>query len=231
MVVIATSKCARTELNADTDTIANRSSGDLQITASYVAYNLHLVSNLSGGNPISVIGHSQGGPDTQWALRFFPSTRQAVKTFIGLSPDLGPGTTYFRSTCDVAGALGACTAASWQQATNSNYFAALNYNNEAFVDTTLIWTSSDEIVTPPEPNAELAGATTIQVQAVCPNQTPDHFAQLINPTAYAIALDALANGHADASRIPQSACVGDEAPGMDVTIPGKSPSDNLHDVY
>lgn len=199
--------------------IANRSSGDVQLSSAYVAYNMHLVSSLSGGKPISVIGHSQGGPNIQWALRFFPSTRNVVKTYVGLSPDLGPGTTYFRTECDAAGQLGACTAATWQQATNSNFYAALNYKNKAFVESTLIWTSADQIVTPPEPNAQLPGATTIQVQTVCPNQMPDHFAQLINPTTYAIALDALANGYAVASRIPQSACVGNEAPGMDITIP------------
>lgn len=201
-------------------TLPNRSSGDLQLTAGYVAYNLHLVSWLAGGNPISVIGHSQGGPDIQWALRFFPSTRTVTKIFVGLSPDLGPGTTYFREMCDLAGALGACDAASWQQASNSNYYTALNHKNEAFVNSTFIWTSADEIVTPPQPNAVLSGATSIEVQAVCPQQMPSHFEQLINPTTYAIALDALEHdGHASASRIPPSACVGDVTPGMNITIP------------
>lgn len=200
--------------------IANRSSGDVQLNSAYVAYNIHLVSSLSGNKPISIIGHSQGGPNIQWALRFFPSTRPITRTFIGLSPDIGPGTTYFRTMCETI--VGSCDAASWQQASNSNFLAALDYKNEAFAASTFIWTSADQIVTPPEPNAELPGAQTIQVQTVCPNQMPDHFSQLINPTTYAIALDALENRQADISRIPQSACVGDVAPGMDITIPGKS---------
>lgn len=42
--------------------LANRSMGDMQVNAEYVAYNLHYLSYLSGGLPTAVVAHSQGNP-------------------------------------------------------------------------------------------------------------------------------------------------------------------------
>lgn len=49
-------------------TLPGRAMGDMQVSSEYVAYGLHMISYLAGGAQTAVISHSQGGPDTQWAL-------------------------------------------------------------------------------------------------------------------------------------------------------------------
>ena len=63
-----------------------------------------------------------------------------VKTFVGLSPDLGPGIVTFSVICDVVGDVPWCDPAVWQQRAGSNYYDTLEYENKAFVPTTLVWT-------------------------------------------------------------------------------------------
>ena len=55
---------------------------DMQVASEYIAYNLHQISALSGGLQTAVIAHSQGNPDTQWALQFWPSTQSVTRAFV-----------------------------------------------------------------------------------------------------------------------------------------------------
>jgi triacylglycerol lipase len=120
---------------------AGRSAGNLQVSFAYVAYNMHYLSYLASGTPVAAIGHSQGYPNIQWALRFCPSNRNVVNSYVGLAPDLGPGISTFRLICDVVEDVPWCDPAVWQQSTSSNYYAALNYKgHQAFVPSTTIWT-------------------------------------------------------------------------------------------
>ncbi|KAK6389568.1 hypothetical protein LTR95_019702, partial [Oleoguttula sp. CCFEE 5521] len=68
-------------------TLPNRAMGDMQVSSEYIAYNLKYLSLLANGAQVAVLSHSQGGPDTQWTLRFWPSARAVTRAFVPLSPD------------------------------------------------------------------------------------------------------------------------------------------------
>jgi len=166
--------------------------GDMQISSEYIAYGLHYISYLSDGLSTAVISHSQGGPDVQWALQFWPSTRSVTRAFIALSPDfrgIDLGTSNLSTICvdDL------CQASIWQQSAGSHYYDALHDANfEAQVPTTVIWTETDEVVTPAQQNAQLPSAKAIlAVQDLCPLRITDHVLMVVDAAAFALALDAL----------------------------------------
>lgn len=116
--------------------------GDMQVNAEYVAYNLHYISQLSGGQQTAVVSHSQGGPNTQWALQFWPSTRNVTRAFVALSPDFAGidllgSSSLLSDICE----SGLCQASLWQQSAGSHYYDALHANDfTEHVPTTAIWT-------------------------------------------------------------------------------------------
>lgn len=68
-------------------TSPSRSLEDAQTTAEYIAYNIRQLAQQSSTGKVFVIGHSQGNINIQWALAFFPSTRDLVSGFISLAAD------------------------------------------------------------------------------------------------------------------------------------------------
>lgn len=120
---------------------AGNAMGDMQISSEYVAYSLHHISYLSGGLQTAIVSHSQGGPDTQWALAFWPSTRNVTSAFVALSPDFS-GIELFNSP--LSGACKGddlCQASLWQQSIGSNYYKALQgHDFRAIVPTSVVWT-------------------------------------------------------------------------------------------
>jgi hypothetical protein len=59
---------------------------DAQVNAENVAYDINYISTLCADNLLAVISWSQGGLNTQWALKYWPSTRAVVKDFIAINP-------------------------------------------------------------------------------------------------------------------------------------------------
>ena len=203
-------------------TIAGRAMGDMQVSAEYVAYSLHLISQLSGGAQTAVITHSQGGPDTQWALRFWPSTKTVTRAFIALSPDFA-GIDLFDSKLSNICVDDLCQASIWQQSAGSNYYNALQEDGFGEqVPTTSIWTAFDGVITPPEDNAELPGAVVFSVQDLCPARLTSHPFMTIDAVGFAFALDALNNGgRASLSRVRSNSwtsCVMVAAPNMSLSL-------------
>ncbi|KAK6435521.1 hypothetical protein LTR95_008293 [Oleoguttula sp. CCFEE 5521] len=205
-------------------TLPNRAMGDMQISSEYIAYNLKYLSLLSNGAQVAVISHSQGGPDTQWALRFWPSARAVTRAFVPLSPDF-TGVALLDS----------------RLAPGSNYYRALQAKDfRALVPTTAIYTlvsspslsntlaietnptQTDEVVVPSAPNAALPGAKVLAIQQLCPLRITDHVFMTIDAAAFAFALDALNHGGtASLTRtLPQAltACFRVEAKGMQVSV-------------
>jgi hypothetical protein len=94
-----------------------------------------------------------------------------------------------------------------QQEYNSNFIATIRSNggDSAYVTTTTVFSSTDEIVQPQSPvagasafllDARGVGVTNNQVQAVCGGLGPagtfyTHEGVLYNPLAYALTVDAL----------------------------------------
>ena len=205
-------------------TLPNRSMGDMQVSSAYIAYNLHAMSAMAGNSPVAVMGHSQGNPDIQWALHFFPSTQDVTSMFVGLSPDFyGANYDILSGVCSLGKKI--CAPSLWQQASGSDYYAALNAKgNVEQVPTTLIWSQTDEVVIPAERNAQLGGSVTVPVQDLCPLRITDHLSMLIDSAGFTIATDALNNGgKADLGRIRANgglaSCLQFDAPDMDPTVP------------
>lgn len=187
---------------------------------------MHYLSQLSGGMQIAVVSHSQGGPNTQWALQFWPSTRNVTRAFVAISPDFaGIDLLGSSSLLNDICADGLCQASLWQQSAGSKYYQALhNQDFKALVPTTSIWTQVtfarlpsiknasltltsqfDGVVVPPQNNAQLPGATVVSVQSLCPLRPDTHVTMTISAASYALALDALNNkGVASLSRVRKS---------------------------
>ncbi|KAF2719272.1 alpha/beta-hydrolase [Polychaeton citri CBS 116435] len=205
--------------------IPGRAMGDMQVSAEYVAYNLHYISSLSSGLPTAVIAHSQGNPDVQWALQFWPSTQSVTRAFIALSPDFSGidlGGSLLNEFCDDTD----CQPSIWQQSIGSNFYAALHGagNFRAVVPTTSVYTDLDLVVNPPATNAQLPGATVLSVQQLCPLRPTTHFTMPIDAAGFAFALDALQHDGtaslARAQQLPQgiTTCLLVSAPDMDFDL-------------
>ena len=120
-------------------TLPSRAMDDMQKSSEYVAYNLHYLSALSGGLKPAIISHSQGGPVSQWALQFWPSTRSIARAFVPLAPDFAGidlAISDLSAICDLIN----CQPSLWQQSEGSNYYKALHAGDfRALVPTTSIW--------------------------------------------------------------------------------------------
>jgi triacylglycerol lipase len=210
--------------------------GDMQISTQYVAYNLHQISSLAGGMKTWIITHSQGGPLTQWALRFWPSTNTIVNGLISLSPDFA-GIELFDSKLSKICVGKLCQASLWQQSAGSNLLAALHADNfGAIVPTTAIWSKVDGVVNPPQENAQLPGAAVMSVQDLCPGRFTTHPQMTVDAAGYALAMDALKHGgKASVSRTRSDifstigTCLRITAPKMNVDV-ANSVADALDDL-
>lgn len=196
--------------------------GDMQISAEYIAYNLHNLYSISGGLQPALLSHSQGGPDSQWALRFWPSTRNITRAFVALSPDFA-GIELLDSDLSKICVGDLCQASLWQQSAGSNYYNAMHADTfQAQVPTTAVWTEYDSVVTPPGNNAQLPGATVYSVQQLCPGRLTNHITMTIDSAGWAFAIDALNNGGtASISRVRSkllSTCLSVTGPHMSPTV-------------
>lgn len=218
-------------------TYPDRGLGDLQISAEYVVNALRSV-HARTGRKVAMIGHSQGATMPRWALKFWPSAREAVSDFVLLA---GPnhGTTVaigFDAVAAVFDALGLGALpvglfpeSLYQFARDANFITALNTGDETpgDIDYTAIYTQFDELVQPvaPEPTAALdfgqgnRHVANILLQDICPGYLVEHGTiGTTDPVAFALALDAIDHdGPADVTRAGGSAALCRLLP-VDVTV-------------
>ena len=191
-------------LNIPTNTLQ-----DAQVSAEYVAYAINYISQYTGGRNVSVIAFSQGTINTQWALKYFPSTQKVVSDYIGISPDYR-GTVLAQVLCP-GFPRRPCPPSILQQFDNSTFVRILRQNggDAEIVPTTTVYSATDQIVQPQSgPNASgfLLNASNNLIQELCPSQPAGliytHEGLLYNALGYALAVDAITNeGHANASRM------------------------------
>lgn len=195
--------------------IPRASLNDAQTNAEYVvAYAINYISAISSDSNVAAISWSQGGLDVQWVLKYWPSTRDVVEDFIAISPDFH-GTDLRLLVCPLLDPL-ACTPSIWQQGPETEFIHTLRADggDSAYVPTTTVYSSFDEIVQPmsgPNASAILSdirdiGVTNNHIQTICPNQPAGgiylHEGVLYNALAWALAVDALTHdGPGDPSRI------------------------------
>ncbi|KAJ5677346.1 uncharacterized protein N7477_002979 [Penicillium maclennaniae] len=203
---------------------------DAQVNAEYVAYAINYISSLCS-KPTALISWSQGGLNTQWALKYWPSTRPALQDFIAMSPDFH-GTVVEAAICPALTYV-ACTPSILQQAWTSQLIQTLRSSSgdSAYVPTTIIYSSFDEIVEPMSgPNASAilsdarnVGVTHAHLQRICPTSPQGgfytHEGVLYNPLAWALAIDAITHpGPGSLTRLDlKQVCGMALAPELDLT--------------
>ncbi|WP_182376954.1 lipase [Nocardioides sp. WS12] len=196
--------------------------GDIQVAAEYHVNAIRTMYQRTG-RKIAILGHSQGGMNPRWALRFWPDVRAKVAEVIGMAPS-NHGTVVLAG-CVVG--LTTCAPAIWQQRAGSEFMKALNSGAETFagIDYTSIYTKLDEVVVPPPSSGLTTGAgnkANVAVQDVCKGDPYEHVLMgTVSPAVYAAVTDALNNaGPAKLTRIDRSWC-------SKLFMPGINPLDLL----
>ncbi|KAK3699635.1 hypothetical protein LTR37_016371 [Vermiconidia calcicola] len=200
---------------------------DAQVNAEFVAYAINYISGISRKRKAAVICWSQGNIDTQWAFKYWPSTRTRSRTF---SPDYH--STTLANLIDNGDPM---PPAVLQQEYNSDFITTLRANggDSSYVPTTTVYSGFlDEIVQPQSghgasaflKNARGAGVSNNEVQVICPPGSPagsfyTHEGTLYNPLGFALAIDALSHaGPGRPNRLDlDDVCAPLLTPGLDVT--------------
>lgn len=187
---------------------------DAQKNAEYVAYAINYISARSATSNVSVLAWSQGALNAQWALKYWPSTRDIVEDLILMSPDFH-GSASRELVCPLLDPI-ACAPSIWQQGYGSDFIRTLRADggDSAYVPTTSIYSTTDEFVQPMSgdnasallSNAHHAGVTNNHLQDICSGQVAGgiytHEGVLYNPVSWALAVDALTHdGPGNVSRI------------------------------
>jgi triacylglycerol esterase/lipase EstA (alpha/beta hydrolase family) len=206
-------------------TLPDHAMSDAQVAAEYVVYAIREVHRISG-HRVSILGHSQGGTEPRFALRFWPDLRPMVDDYIGVAAT-NHGSVAVDQMC-----TSSCAEALWQQRSHSRYTEAMNSYQETFpgIFYTNIYTHTDEFV---QPNLDGSGTTSLHggggritnvaIQDICPQDlTSEHVAiGTYDPVAYAIAIDALTHdGPADPARVSRAVCSEAFMPGV---VPAQFP--------
>ncbi|GJC89124.1 lipase B [Colletotrichum liriopes] len=103
--------------------IPDASLSDAQQNSEYVAYAINYVQSSTGKKP-AVVAWSQGNLNVQWALKYWPSTRDAVTDLVAMSPDFH-GTKEAFLACKTAAAIIGCTPSVYQQMYDSQFVRTL----------------------------------------------------------------------------------------------------------
>ena len=184
--------------------------GDLQNSAEYIVYALRKI-RAESGRKVAMIGHSQGAILPRWALKWWPSAREAVEDFVmHAGPNHGGNPVYL--VYEVFAALGAAQDPAtplmpeslFQMTTGSNFVAALNADDgtPGEISYTSLYTLFDELVQPvvPTPTAALdwrienPKVANILLEDVCPLRIVDHVTiGLTDRLAFDLSLDAIGN--------------------------------------
>jgi triacylglycerol esterase/lipase EstA (alpha/beta hydrolase family) len=144
-------------------TMPHHTFGDIQVAGEYLVHAIRTMHHRTG-RKIAVLGHSQGGMNPRWALRFWPDTREMVDDLIGMAPSNHGTTAILSCLPDIT----TCTPAVWQQLDEARFIEALNSRVETFrgVSYTVITTERDETVTPMTSSFLSTGAGRITNVAV-----------------------------------------------------------------
>ena len=191
--------------------------GDAQISAEYVARAIEVIAAATG-EKVDVLGHSQGGLQPRWAIKWFPSGPR-IDDYVSLAtPNHGT------AVADVGSTM-FCFDSCWQMRTDSNFLAALNQGDETpgKISYTNIYTATDELVQPVGTQA-LEGATNILLQDLCPGRPVDHLGIAADYVTWELVMSALTSkGGAQVEALSADACTKAMMPGATV------PQDNNGD--
>ncbi|USX52792.1 triacylglycerol lipase [Lentzea sp. HUAS12] len=186
--------------------------GDVQVSAEYVVHAIRHTRAISRGK-IAVIGHSQGGVSSRFALRFWPDTRAMVADHVGLA-----AVNHGSDQNDALYPDGNGPAFALQLKRSAKFVEAVNSRQETFpgIAYTSLSTVNDQFVTP-KGTTDLRGATHISLQDVCPENKSDHITiGTSDNLAFALTMNAITRrGPATPADLPASVCAQDLMPGAD----------------
>lgn len=198
-------------------TYPDRGLGDMQTSAEYVVNALRIM-HAQTGRKVALIGHSQGALMPRWAVRFFPSAREAIGDYVSIAgPNHGTvvslsgtiGETLLSTLGLTQLPVGTQPEVIYQFPPGSNFVAAVNSVDETpgDIEYTSLYTQYDQLVRPVEtadldPGLDNPKVSNILLQDVCPAHLSEHFSIGTSDTlAFALALDAISNpGPADIER-------------------------------
>jgi len=190
--------------------LPDRALGDIQVSNQYVVAAVRTLARRTRRR-VDLIGHSQGGLQTRWAIRWWPDVAQIVEddiTFAGSNDGVAS------ASADCSG--GRCAPSVWQQRQGSALEAALNRRPmPAGPSYTAIHSATDELIQPTS-SGTFAGASDILVQDVCPGRYVGHVQAVYDAVYIAFALDALTHpGPASKARVGTAPCSQIYGPGID----------------
>lgn len=206
--------------------LPSRGLQDIQASSEYV---VHAIRTLHArtGRRVSILGHSQGGLEPRWALKFWPDTHAMVEDVIMLgTPNHGA------VVASLFAPWPAANPAALQMRRNSAFLEALNAGDETPgpVSYTSIFSSTDELVqpaTPTEsvtPTAALNGGANLRIQDHCPYRYVSHVGLAADAVAYAAVMDALQHdGGVDVARLPADICNRHMQPHVDLLFAVDAP--------
>ncbi|MEW5848252.1 MAG: lipase [Myxococcota bacterium] len=182
-----------------------RALGDIQEASQYVVHAIRTV-HARTGRRVDVLGHSQGGLEPRWALKWWPDTRDMVDDLVTLAtPHHGSWLANVLSPLPCA--LKACL----QMRRGSSFLEVLNRDDETpgAIDYTSLYSITDHAVLPAsgQASALLEGAVNLAIQDVCPGRVVMHLAFAWDPVVVALVVDALTHpGGVDPARLPKGIC-------------------------
>jgi hypothetical protein len=182
--------------------------GDIQIASEYVARAVEVMHERAG-EKIDVMGHSQGGLEPRWVIKWFRAGG-FVDDYIALAtPNHGA------STFDKDTAKGREIEAGWQMRTDSNFLAALNRGDETPgpVDYTSIYSNTDEPIRPVG-TQDVEGGANILLQDLCPGRRVDHGGIAGDDVTYRLVIDALTHAGTVNPDRAKLRCARDRFPGV-----------------
>jgi triacylglycerol lipase len=172
---------------------------DVALAAEYVVLALRSMRQRTN-RQVVLIGHSQGTLQIRWALTYWPSLRASVAEVIGLG-GVDHGAAQAGATC----AVGFCRVATWQMRPGSALLEVLGGAAPPGVPYTSIYSETDG--TAVAPTSVVDGATSIAVQAVCPERQVSHAALVSDAVTFALVVSALgSSAPIDATRVDRAMC-------------------------
>lgn len=199
-----------------TVTYPDRGLGDMQTSAEYVVYALREM-RLRSGRKVAMIGHSQGVAVPRWAIKWWPSARNAVDDFVmQAGPNYGISIARL-GEIPLLPALVGLPEVFYQFGPNSAFMQATNRGDQTPGDLsyTAMYSQFDELVRPVETAAIEPGqnnpkVTNILIQDICPARIVEHATiGLIDAVAFNLALDAIEHpGPANVERAGGAALCG-----------------------
>lgn len=192
--------------------LEERAAVDIQRNSEYVVYAIREMAQRSG-RTVAVVGHSQGGLQPRWALRYWHDTREMVSDLVQFGTP-NRGTQLANFACERLVAF--CAPSFWQQRQGSAFLGALNTGDETLGNAgyTSMATLQDEVVYPQPEASRLEGARNIVLQDVCEGRVVEHQLLAADALVFELTVDALEHpGPADPDRLPAGVCAHPFAPG------------------